>query len=87
MDLSPADKRDVKAMIAENAVDRLVQEMGGSLKGVIVLPLATAAPMMGLTPRTLRAHAATVELTPGKHGITVAAMESFIQQNTRKPQS
>lgn len=86
MTLSPADKRQVLAMAAQGIVDQLRAEMGGSLKGLCVLPLATAAPMVGLTARTLREHVPTVATTDGKHGVTVADLESYLKSQTRNPQ-
>ena len=84
---SPQERKAVLEMIARMALDEIRSECGGDLRGLVILPLATVAPLVGLTVRTARETLPVTEISEGKHGVTMRAMEAHIAGKTRTPRN
>lgn len=85
MQLSPADRQAVLRMAAERAWKEIKDGTAEGLEELLVLPLATAAHMLALSPKATAANLPTVKVAAGKRGVTLAAIRAHIAARTVAP--
>lgn len=84
MTFSPAERRKLLEEVAAQALAEIRAEVG-SLAELAVLPLSAAGPLLGLSAKSIPRHLPVIELTPGKLGVTVAAIRHHLRTHTRSP--
>jgi hypothetical protein len=72
-------------MAAEMIVYEIRAQAGGDLSSAVVLPMATASQLIGLSTKHLPFHLPITAVAPGKHGVTLRALQEHISKNTRQP--
>jgi len=81
MTLSPSERREVLELVAERITAQLRTEVG-DLTELVVLPLAAAGQLVGLSPQQAKRLLPVTRTAAGKHGITLAAIRKHITTNT-----
>jgi hypothetical protein len=84
MTLSPEERREILGMIADRTVDAIRSEVG-DLTEFVVLPLAAAGQLVGLSAAQVKRLLPITRTGSGKHGITLAAIKRHITTNTKQP--
>lgn len=84
MDLSPRDRAQLIERAAELLVESIRQEVG-DLTELMVLPLSTAATLVGVSPRSLSRMLPVVHTVAGKHGVQVSAIRQHLAAKTNNP--
>lgn len=85
MDFSPEAKVRIERMAAQMIVDEIRAMAGGDLASVVVIPLAAAGHLVGLTRQQLPKLIPVTAIGPSSHGVTLRALQDHIAKNTRTP--
>ena len=72
-------------MVADRIVEEIRAEAGGDLASVVVIPLAAAGHLVGLTRQQLPKLIPVTAIGPSSHGVTLRALQDHIAKNTRHP--
>lgn len=85
MTLSPSERREVVKMVADRIIAEIREEAGGDLASIVVIPLAAAGHLVGLTRQQLPKLIPVTVIGPSTHGVTLRNLQLHIAKNTRKP--
>lgn len=87
MTLSPSERREVLNGIIERAAERLLEEVRAecSLDELVLLPIQSAAPMLGISPRLIPEYLPTVAVSRQRLAVSVGAIRRHLAANTRPP--
>lgn len=85
MDLSPTERHEVLKVVATMIVDEIRAQAGGDLTSVVVIPLAAAGHLVGLTRQQLPKLIPVTAIGPSSHGVTLRNLQDHIVRNTRQP--
>lgn len=85
MELSPSERQEVLAIVAKSIVDEIRAEAGGDLSGIIILPMGAVSQMVGLSTKQLPVHLPITALAPGKHGVSLKAIQEKVAEKTTQP--
>lgn len=84
MQFSPEQIEGIMERTAKELADRIEERLGG-ISAMIVMDMRTTARLVGLSTKQIPVYLPTVEISAGKHGVTLAAIEKHILSNTRPP--
>ena len=84
MTLSPSERREVLQLVADGIRADLRAEMG-DLTELVVLPLAAASQLVGLSSKQTGRLLPITRTAAGKHGVTLAAIRAHIRAKTTAP--
>lgn len=85
MELSPQERQRFLEMLSEKALDDWKRQNGDILADITLVPVSTAAAMLGLNARQIRRILPIVHLSPKKLAVSVASIREAIAQRTRQP--
>jgi len=82
--LSPEMEAAVAKEAAKLVAAEAMKEAGGA-KRLVVFPLATITQMTGLSRHTIPQRLPVTEASPGKHGVTLENLETYLDGKTVWP--
>lgn len=84
MNFTTQDLAEIKERTAQILAEK-IQEQIGDLSEYVVFPMAVASSVLGLSTKQIPVHLPTVSTAPGKHGVTLKAIQDHIATRTTQP--
>lgn len=85
MHLSPSERQEVLSLAARFIVDEIREQAGGDLSSIIILPMGAVSQMVGLSTKQVPVHLPVTALAPGKHGVSLKAIQERVKEKTSAP--
>jgi hypothetical protein len=82
MTLSPTERRQMLDIVADRLVSEIRAEVG-DLSAYVVLPLATASQLLGLSTKQLAKVIPITRTGHNKQGVQLSAIKAHITKNTK----
>lgn len=83
MTLSPTERRELLHLAATQLVEQLRSET--ELDELNTLDVATAAQLLGISPKQAFRLLPVIQVGPRTHRVTVAAYKAFLAENAKSP--